>query len=142
MVDLEEIIRGELDENTVRKDFRPSEYVAITAALRPIEEKAARDRQREHAGTAPGQSAKLSQSEPARAIDKIAARVGVSGRTIEKAEKVVAATAREPEMFAPLVEEMNRTGKVDAAYQQVRESCPRLTKPPSGSLDAVLRLCR
>jgi len=44
-VDLEEIVRGEFAENFVRKDFVPSEEVAICEAIEPLEEKKAKERQ-------------------------------------------------------------------------------------------------
>lgn len=35
VVDLDDVVRGEHDENVVRKDFLPSEAVAIAKALEP-----------------------------------------------------------------------------------------------------------
>src|SRR5581483_8265514 len=37
MVDLKNLVRGEHDENTCRKDFTPSEAVAISKALEELE---------------------------------------------------------------------------------------------------------
>src|SRR5215471_19099271 len=123
VVDLPNIIRGALAENAQRKDFLPSEIDAIRLSLEPIEKVAAKQRQREHGGTAPGKhSAKISQSvkrKPERAVDKIAAFAGVSGRTIEKIAAVCEA-ARRDERFRPLVEEMDRTQKVDRCYYELR----------------------
>ena len=45
MVDLAEIVRGEYAENTVRKDFLPTEAVAIGEAVEPLEREASRERQ-------------------------------------------------------------------------------------------------
>ena len=69
----------------------PSEINAIRRALAPIEKAAAKQRMREHGGTAPGKqhSAKLSQS--VRATDRLGAFAGVSGRTVEKIAEVVEA---------------------------------------------------
>src|SRR5262245_2444046 len=47
VVDLEQVIRGELAENAIRKDFLPSEIDAIRRALEPIEKAAAKERQGE-----------------------------------------------------------------------------------------------
>ena len=44
VVDLDAVIRGELAENTQRKDFLPSEIEAIRRALEPIEKAAAKER--------------------------------------------------------------------------------------------------
>jgi hypothetical protein len=46
VVDIDALIAGEWDENRQRKDFTHTEAVAIAAALRPIEEKKARERQK------------------------------------------------------------------------------------------------
>lgn len=84
VVDLDEIVRGEFDENTVRKDFNPSEIAAIAKALRPKEEAEAKERQsRKVSGT--GEETR----------DRIARRTGVSGRTVEKIEAVVEAAERD-----------------------------------------------
>ena len=44
VVDLAEIVRGELAENADRKDFLPSEIEAIRRALLPKEKEAAKER--------------------------------------------------------------------------------------------------
>ena len=49
VVDLTEIVRGEFAENVVRKDFLPSEMVALAEALKPAEAEAARERHVEQA---------------------------------------------------------------------------------------------
>jgi ParB family chromosome partitioning protein len=132
IVDLDDIVRGELAENADRKDFLPSEIEAIRRALEPIEKAAAKERMSQG-----GKGGKVSQpsDEPARARDKIGALAGVSGRTVEKIAAVVAAAEAEPEKFGHLVEEMDKTGKVDRAHKQLRKKgegqrrTPRKTKP-------------
>jgi len=116
VVDLSEIARGELAENAERKDFLPSEIDAIRRALEPIEKAAAEQRMK--AGT----PAKVSQGS-GRVTDKIGGLAGVSGRTVEKIAAVVAAAEAEPEKFGHLIEEMDKTGKVDRAHKQ-------LSRPP------------
>jgi ParB/RepB/Spo0J family partition protein len=111
-LDLEQVARGELAENADRKDFLPSEIYAIRKALAPLEAAAAKERMSEG-----GKGAKVSQ--PSRATDKVGAFAGVSGRTVEKIAKVVEAAEREPEKFAPLVAEMDRTGRVDGASRKL-----------------------
>lgn len=114
VVDLVEIVRGEFAENAIRKDFVPSEIDAIRRAMEPVEKEAAAERMM--AGT----PAKLSQGS-GRAVDKIGAFAGVSGRTVEKIAKVVEAAEAEPRRFRPLLDEMDRTGKVDGAYRKLRQ---------------------
>jgi N6-adenosine-specific RNA methylase IME4 len=113
VVELDQIARGELAENAIRKDFLPSEIDAIRRALEPIERAAAKKRMSEG-----GKGAKVSQ--PSRATDKIGAFAGVSGRTVEKIAAVIEAAESEPERFGPLVVEMDRTGKVNAAHRALR----------------------
>jgi N6-adenosine-specific RNA methylase IME4 len=113
IVDMAEIVRGELAENAERKDFTPSEIDAIRRALEPIEKADAEQRMK--AGT----PAKVSQGS-GRVTDKIGSFAGVSGRTVEKIADVVAAAEREPERYSHLVEEMDKTGKVDRARKQLR----------------------
>ena len=47
VIDLEQIVLGEYAENAFRKDFSPSEMVAIAAALEPMEREKAKARQGE-----------------------------------------------------------------------------------------------
>ncbi len=86
-------MRGEAAENTVRADFQMSERHAILEALRPIEEQAAKERQRAGGGI-PG-SGKL--PEPGRDTrDRLGAYVGLSGRTVEKLDAVMKAAEADP----------------------------------------------
>jgi ParB-like chromosome segregation protein Spo0J len=116
-IDIDNIARGELAENTVRKDFLPSEIDAIRRTLEPVEKAAARERM-----TLGKRAPRVSKG---RVRDKIAAVAGVSGRTVDRIKTVTEAADRDPERFAPLVEEMDRTNDVDSAYSKVRAT----TKP-------------
>ena len=76
---------GEFAENAIRKDFLPSEIDAIRRTLEPAEKAAAKERQQEHGGTAPGkQSRKVSGSVSGEARDKVGAFAGVSGRPVAR----------------------------------------------------------
>lgn len=68
-------------------------------------------RQRTHTETGYG---KLPQAEKGPVRDKLGSAVGMSGKTYERAKEIVEAAAAEPEKFGPLVEKMDRTGKVRA----------------------------
>jgi N6-adenosine-specific RNA methylase IME4 len=121
-VDLKEVIRGELAENAHRKNFLPSEIDAIRRALLPLEKAAAKERQRRHGGTAPGrkkQSGQISRSD-GRVRDKIAGFAGISGRTLEKIQTIIEVAERQPRRFGPLIAEMDRYGRIDAAYRKLR----------------------
>jgi ParB family chromosome partitioning protein len=120
------LLKAERDENTCRKDFTPSEAVAIGRALEELEREQARARQRatraargRKVGAAQG-GGKLPPPSGGRGKtrDRVAEAVGMSGRTYEKARKVVEAAEADPAIL-PLVEDMDRTGKVDPAYKKV-----------------------
>lgn len=123
-------LQAERDENTCRKDFTPSEAVAIGKALEELEKPKAKQRQ--------AQKLKKGNATPVvenchhgesngKTRDKVADAVGMSGRTYEKAKKVVDAAEEEPEQFGPVKDEMDKTGKVDPAFQKVKGR-PRKSK--------------
>jgi ParB family chromosome partitioning protein len=116
-------LKAERDENLHRKDMTPSEMVALGKRLEALERPAAKDRQREHGGTAPGREAntagKFPEVLPGRTRDKVAETMGVSGRTYEKMVEVTEAAEKNPERFGDLREQMDQTGKVDAAFKEM-----------------------
>ena len=99
-VDLEDITRGEVAENYARKDFAPSEMVAIRRALEPQETAAAKERQ---GGKGRNRCGKLPQQSKAKTRDKVAEFTGVSGRTLDKATAVVEAAEAQPEKSRHLI---------------------------------------
>jgi ParB family chromosome partitioning protein len=133
------LLRAERDENTCRKDFTPSEAVSIGVALEKLEREQARARQ-QASRPAKGQKVGAAQGGgnfpppsggAGKTRDKVAEAVGMSGRTYEKAKRVKKAAEADPTL-KPVVEEMDRTGKVDPAYQKVTR--PREeTSPPKKS---------
>ena len=112
VLDVENIVRAEAAENFERQDFTPSEAVAIKRTLEP-EMKAEAER-RMKAGQPSDNFSK------GRAADKASAFTGYSRFTLDKAEAVVAAAEAEPERFGKLVEQMDKTGKVDAAHKMLK----------------------
>jgi hypothetical protein len=143
IVHLQEVIRGEFAENAHRKDFLPSEIDAIRRALLPLEKAAAKERQRRHGGTAPGrgkQSGQISRSD-GRVRDRIAGFAGISGRSLEKIQTIVEAAERQPRRFGPLVADMDRHGRIDAAYRKllrIRDEEQRLAvKPLKGKFKTI-----
>lgn len=116
-----DLIRAERDENTCREPLLPSEEVALAERIWPAEAEAAA--QREQAGKAVSDEPSGNFPEGTRGDtrDRVAAAIGgPSGRTLEKAKAVVEAAKQSPAL-APLVDEMDRTGKVDRAYQQLKK---------------------
>lgn len=128
VVDLDEIMRGEHAENVYRKDFTPTEAVAIGRALEVRERGKAKERQATGWGDHSG-SGKLPEPEWKRGDtrDKVGAAVGMSGRTYEKAKEVVDAAESKPETFGDLPELMDTKG-VDRAFKEVRQRQRRLER--------------
>jgi ParB/RepB/Spo0J family partition protein len=130
VVDLAEITRGELAENADRKDFLPSEIEAIRRALEPTEKAAAKARQ--------GARTDLVENfhevpMPQKSRDRIGAFAGVSGRTVAKIAAVVAAAEAEPDRFGKLLDEMDRTGRVDSPFRRLvvaRQAAAIRAEPP------------
>ena len=131
VVDLQDIVRGEHDENALRKDFTPSEAVAIARALEPMEREAAKERQL--STLVQNRSEKFSEREKGEALVKVARTVGMSQITLTKAREVVEAAEQEPELFAPVLEQMDRTGNVHGAYKELKKiqrEVAKATPPP------------
>jgi len=121
------ILQAERDENTERKQLNPSEALELAERLEPLEREAARKRRekacfRKDAAANPMKSAgdKLSTLSPGgRASDRIATAVGLSRHTLAKIKAVYEAARQNPERYQPLVEEMDRTGKIDRVAKQL-----------------------
>ena len=120
IVNLQSLVRGEYDENEVRKDFIPSEKVAICRVLEPLEKEAAKNRQIELGRTHGAPSGNLPEGAKGDSRDAVASKIGMSGKSYEKAKAVIEAAEEEPEKFAALAEEMDRTGKIDGAYKKLK----------------------
>jgi hypothetical protein len=110
IVDLEQIVRGEFAENAYRKKFLPTEIYAIWQALEPIERAAAKERML--AGKP------MENFHRGATRDKVAACAGISGRTLDKIAAVVEAAEADPRL-RPLVDQMDQTGHVHGAFQQL-----------------------
>jgi ParB family chromosome partitioning protein len=116
-------LKAERDENTCRLDFTPEEAVECGRAIEKLEAPKAKGRQK--AGTGANGSGGRGHKKPSGKLpegletrEAAASAVGMSPRTYDKAKAVVEAAERDPAL-RPIVEEMNRSGKVDPAYQEV-----------------------
>lgn len=116
VVDLENLAIGERDENMARKDFTPSEAVAVARALEPYEQAAAQRRK----ATSNAERANFTPSDIGKSGDRVATAVGMSRPTLTKAQAVVDAAEAEPEKYGDLPERMDATGKVDGAYAELK----------------------
>ena len=130
VLDLDSIIRGEHDENVYRKDFTPSEAVAIAAELEPMEREAAKERK----ATSNVERVNFTPSETGKALDRVAEAVGMSRPTLTKAREVVEFGDEE------LIEEMDRTGKVSGAHKKlIKKRQAEMESPPlpAGSYSVI-----
>jgi hypothetical protein len=123
VVNLDEILIGESAENICHKNLNPSEIVAIGRALHVLERDKARQRQVE-LGTSHGipPSGKFPEGSKGQIRDRVAASFGLSGRSFEKAVQIVEAAEGNPARFGHLVEEMDRSGKIDGPHRRLRKA--------------------
>ena len=124
-LDAEKTLRAQDDENSIRKDFTPTEAVAIRDARLQREKEKAKERQSDL--NRPAASGNFPQADKGKAKDKAAEGTGYCGKTLDKAATVMEAAAADPEL-EHVVDEMDKTGKVDPAYQKLRRPKP---KPPT-----------
>ena len=83
IIELEDILKGEHDENACRKDFLPSEMVAIAKALEPVAKEQAKERQESGLKQFSSVKENFLNGNEGQTRDKIAAGLGVSGRTMD-----------------------------------------------------------
>lgn len=123
--DLDDLLRAESDENTVRQNFTPSEAHDIYEALLVREREAAKERQGTRTDLAPALGAKLAPSQPkpmeSKSSTRAAAATGYSRQTLAKVAEVKAA-ADAGTVPQSVVQEMDTTGRVDGAYRKVQRA--------------------
>ena len=159
--DLLLLLRAEADENICREPFTPEEAVAHAESYRKIAEERVsnaveeknknpnvggdrRSNDFQSGKTFPRLIEEKKRDETARTNAILAETVGMSRPTFEKAKAVVEAARVEPEKYQPLVEKMNKSGKVDGAYKELNRTM-KLEKlarqeldEPSGLYDVVV----
>lgn len=121
-----QLLKAERDENTCRLDFAPTEAVAMGEKLSKFEARDAKARQAQ-AGPSKGKGKKQTGSgklpEPVKGDtrDKVAAALGMSGRTYEKAKQVVTMAAEEPSLFGDLPQMMDEKRNVEKAHREIKK---------------------
>ncbi len=126
-IDVEDLLSAERDENAERKDFTPSEAVAIGRLIEEQERPRAAERKRENGrrtcairngdDESPSPVPRVETALPVR--DAAAHAVGMSGQKYTQAKAVVAAAEKEPERFGDLVSEMDETGNVRGTFREM-----------------------
>jgi N6-adenosine-specific RNA methylase IME4 len=118
VITVDSIVAGEWDENAHRKDFTPSEAVAIKREIEVLLKKHAKDRQRAHGGTTHGK--KSNATDKLNVRERAAAMTGKKRSSLDKAEKIEAAAEQDPKRFGKLRDDMNRTGRVDGPFKRLQ----------------------
>jgi len=142
MVSLEDLKRGEFDENAIRKNFTASEMVAVKKYYEPEVKVEAKKRQ-EELGRTHGKdpSGKFPEGVKGDTRDIIAKFAGVSGRTLEKAEDIVDAAEADPETFGDILESVD-SGKtsISHAHTKIKRRRKHIDPPslPEGIFDVIL----
>ena len=114
IVSIPQAQEAEADENIVRKPFTVEEIAQIDQFFRDREESEAKQRQK--AGT----SLPSGNFPRGRAREKIAARVGVSDRTLEKIRAISQAALQDPRFSETWEKVGNGKMKVDRGYNYVK----------------------
>jgi ParB family chromosome partitioning protein len=131
LTELRQRVMAEKDENVCREPFKPSEMVALGKTIeefhRPIAEAAKAEGKKEggknrHSSGGNSPKAKQPRDESKRTSSVAAAACGVDRRTYEKAKAVSYAAEKEPKKFGHLRDQMDRTGKVNKAYSELRKA--------------------
>ena len=133
VVDLEKIVRGEYAENTARKAFTLTECADIADALEPIERALAKERQFSGQNQYTEPSGKFPEGSKGQSLDRVAAAVGRDRKTVQKARAIRDAAKKEPEKYAKLQEDMDRTGRADGPFKRLkvmRQSEAIRSEPP------------
>jgi N6-adenosine-specific RNA methylase IME4 len=115
-IDLVKVVEGEYAENAFRKNLTPSECVDIADAIAPVQRAEAKKRQ----GTRTDLGAKLPQSSPGKARDKVARVAGIGHTSLDKARAVRDAAKANPERFGKLQADMDRTGRINGPHRRLK----------------------
>ena len=134
--------------NLHRRHLSTSQKAALAVELKPLFEEQARERQRQHGGTAPGKKslrAKMPEVK-GRSRDQAAAAVGAKGRTVEDAAML---KKRSPERFEKVKEGKMTVGRAkkelvaEERKADLRKAQESIIKRAAESIESVcdLRVC-
>jgi len=123
VIDVADLFSAERDENQVRKDFTPSEAVAVARAIEDRLKAASKERRSAAAkarwSREKGQEVNVDESATFKdrhfAVNASAA-IGMCRQRYEQAKEVVEAAERDAEKFSDIVETMDATGNVRGAH--------------------------
>jgi len=140
VVPLVDRVSGEIHENIVRKGFTVSEMVAIKRYYAPEIASEAKTRQGTRTDLGKELSGNIPQSS-GKTRDIVAKLVGVSGRTLEKAEDIVEVAEADPETFGDILKDVD-SGKtsISHAHTKIKRRQKHIDPPslPEGIFDIIL----
>jgi len=146
IVNLEDPLGAQIEENTKRKDFTVSERVAIAQVVEQKEKPGAKDRQGARTDLEPSRNFREGDRHDREAKARAAKAVGMSDRTLAKAQEVVDAAWEDPETYGEIQAEMDKTGNVSGAHRKVKmhkrqkefEKKPMKPLQSKGRFDVIL----
>jgi hypothetical protein len=142
IVDLEDLLEAERDENAVRKDFTPSEAVAIGRAIEErhrakiaanrseVSRRAVQIRDGAISNIIDGGDRGATGLAVGNAADVAAAAVNMSTASYGRAKQVVEAAEADPEAYGDLVEQMDDIGKIVTSLKELRRRQTEGGEPP------------
>jgi ParB/RepB/Spo0J family partition protein len=107
IVDVDDVLAAEHDENAEREPFLPTEAAALMRSMGP---------------ELAGRVGKAAGERRGKTRDIVGKFAGYSGETMRKIAAVVAAAEEDPERFRALLEEMDRTGRVNGVFGKLRRA--------------------
>lgn len=116
VLDIEDLLSAERDENEVRKDFTPSEAVAIGRLIEERMRPGIEAKRREKISAARS-GVKHPPSPETRVL--VASAVGMGEQQYRYAKHVVAAAESDPEKFGDLPAKMDETGNVYGTHKEL-----------------------
>jgi len=134
-----------IDDNLSRRQLNLAQKIRLGTQYEEIEKVKAKQRQKEHGGTAPGKekdtSGNISQSDTGRARDKVGEKIGVSGKLYDMGKTVM---EENPEDFkraeagevsiSKLYSEIQEE-KAKKKIQEMKESWSRINTEPNPKND-------
>ena len=142
-ITVKDAVKAQIDENKIRKDFTPSEWVAIGAYLEPKLKSEAEAREKAGKKIDPTQILSRVDRNERTTSNQVSKYLGVSRVTYDKAKKIVNAAEKEPEVFNPLVQEMDKKNKIDRTFRKfkhIETERNRPALPPTVKAKIDLRL--
>lgn len=120
LIDVDDLLSAERDENTERKDFTPTEAVAIG---RMIEEKIrplVAEKRRENIKKAKNRTSCTNDTESQWTREIVAAGVGMSTSSYQRAKQVISAAESNPGKFGDLPQIMDDSGNITGPFNEMQ----------------------